>query len=334
MHNIDTGCILVYVEQRYGKIAPVVYELLSEAKKISNELNIKLNICIIGYDLKSTLNEFINNGIDCIYIYDNPVFYEFCDDYYSEILIKLIKKVEPKIVFIGANNIGKSIAPRIAAFFKTGLTSCCASFEVDNITKKFYQIKNTFDNNIMVKILIKSNGPQIVTVQNKVLKKQNFNFIKNSTIINCNIDIKLLKNRVKFISFIKNKNIDNNFINSNIIVSCGRGLNISNGITLIKEFADVIGGVVCASRPIIDIGLVSYSNQIGQSGKKVFPKVYIACGISGQIQHTVGIDSSSIIVAINKDPTCNMVKMATYSLIGDMYEIIPKIIKKIKTYKI
>jgi electron transfer flavoprotein alpha subunit len=105
-------------------------------------------------------------------------------------------------------------------------------------------------------------------------------------------------------------------------------------MTLIKKFAGVIGGVVCASRPIVDIWLVSHSNQIGQSGKKVFPKVYIACGISGQIQHTVGIDSSSIIVAINKDPTCNMVKMATYSLIGDMYEIIPKIIEKIKTYKI
>jgi electron transfer flavoprotein alpha subunit len=253
MHNIDTECILVYVEQRYGKVASVVYELLSEAKKISDKLNIKLNICIIGYDLKLILNEFINKGIDCIYIYDNPAFYEFCDEYYSEILIKLIKETESKIVFIGATNIGKSIAPRIAAFFKTGLTSCCSSFEVDNITKKFYQIKHTFDNNIMAKILIKSNGPQIVTVQNKVFKKQNFNFIKNSTIINCNIDIKLLKNRVKFLSFTKNKSIDNDLINSKVIVSCGRGLNISNGMTLIKKFAGVIGGVVCASRPIVDI---------------------------------------------------------------------------------
>jgi electron transfer flavoprotein alpha subunit len=333
-YNANIGCVLVYIEQRHGRVASIIYELLNEAKRISNELNIDLNICIIGYNLKLISNEFMNKGVDCMYIYDNPAFYEFCDGYYSEILIKLIKEIKPKIVFIGATNIGKSIAPRIAASLKTGLTSYCNSFEIDNITKKFYQIKHAFDNNIMVKISIKSSGPQIVTVQNKIFKKQNLNFVKNVKIINCNTDVKLLKNKVKFLGFIKNENIDNNFINSKIIVSCGRGLNVSKGISLIKEFADVIGGVVCASRPIVDLGLVPYLNQIGQSCKKVFPKIYIACGISGQIQHTVGIDSSSTIVAINKDPTCNMMKMATYALVGDMYEIIPKIIKKIKAHKI
>jgi electron transfer flavoprotein alpha subunit len=329
--SLYLGGVFVYAEQRHGKIASIVYELLNEGKRLTKQLDTILSAVLIGDGIKTKAKELINRGADRVYICDNPIFVEFQDDPYTDILTQLIKKEKPEIVLIGATNIGRSFAARVAVKLYTGLTADCVSLEVDSEKRNLQQTKLAFGGNIIATILTPKHRPQIVTIRQKAFKEAKIKEKEKGEIIEYKVDVQTLLNRTKFLEFIKNTNKLNNITNASIIVAGGRGIGNAEGFNLLEKLAELLGGAIGASRAAIDLGWAPYSYQIGQTGKTVTPKVYIACGISGQIQHLVGVNSTDIIIAINKDTLCPMMQIATYALEGDLYEIIPNIINEIKS---
>lgn len=326
--------ILVYAEQRHGKISSIVYELLNKGHILAEELGTFLSAVLIGSGIKSKAQELIERGTNKVYVCDDPVFVEFQDDPYTNILTELIERERPEIVLMGATNIGRSFASRVAARIHTGLTADCTSLEVDTITKNLQQTRPAFGGNIMATILTSKHRPQMATVRHKVFKEARVEVGRNGEIIEYKVDTRTLLNRTKFLGSIKNIANVVNLNDASIVVSVGRGLGKPEGLKLIKELTECLGGAaIGASRAAVDSGWISDMHQIGQTGKTVAPKVYIACGISGQIQHMVGMSSSDIIIAINKDITCPMMQIASYAIDGDLYEIIPNIIKEIKLSK-
>lgn len=322
--------VWVYAEQRHGEISSVVYELLNKGSELAKTLNVPLSAILIGSNISAKAQDLINRGADKVYVYDDPILAEFQDDPYGCILADLIKEEKPEIVLMGATNIGRSFASRVAAKIYTGLTADCTALEIDPETRNLMQTRPAFGGNIMATILTPNHRPQMSTVRHKVFKEASVVEGRKGEVINKTIDAQKIINRTKFLGFFKDQTADVNISDADIIVSGGRGLGNKEGFKLIQELADALGGAVGASRAAVDSDWIAYSHQVGQTGRTVAPKVYVACGISGQIQHMVGMSSSDTIIAINKDKECPMVKAATYSLIGDLYEIIPEIIKKLK----
>ncbi|MBO7611580.1 MAG: electron transfer flavoprotein subunit alpha [Elusimicrobia bacterium] len=325
--------VWVYAEQRHGEISSVVYELLNKGSELAKTLNVSLSAILIGSNISAKAQDLINRGADKVYVYDDPILAEFQDDPYSCILADLIKEEKPEIVLMGATNIGRSFASRVAAKIYTGLTADCTALEIDPETRNLMQTRPAFGGNIMATILTPRHRPQMATVRHKVFKEAKVQEGRTGEVINKTVDAQKVINRTKFIGFFKDQTADVNISDADIIVSGGRGLGNPEGFKLIKELADLLGGAVGASRAAVDSDWIPYSHQVGQTGRTVAPKIYIACGISGQIQHMVGMSSSDTIIAINKDKDCPMMQTATYSLVGDLYEIIPAIIKEIKNIK-
>ena len=322
--------VWVYAEQRHGEISSVVYELLNKGSELAKTLNVPLSAILIGSNISAKAQDLINRGADKVYVYDDPILAEFQDDPYSCILADLIKEEKPEIVLMGATHIGRSFASRVAAKIYTGLTADCTALEIDTETRNLMQTRPAFGGNIMATILTPRHRPQMATVRHKVFKEAKVQEGRTGEVINKTVDAQKIINRTKFIGFFKDQSADVNISDADIIVSGGRGLGNPEGFKLIKELADLLGGAVGASRAAVDSDWIPYSHQVGQTGRTVAPKIYIACGISGQIQHMVGMSSSDTIIAINKDKDCPMMQTATYSLVGDLYEIIPAIIKEIK----
>ena len=327
----DYKDVLVFAEQRNGKVASVSYELLGIGRKLSNELGTKLLAILLGSD-ESEARELIKWGADKVYLYNDPIFSQFNDDTYTEAVSKFIKENKPAIVLAGATSVGRSFIPRVAARLRTGLTADCTSLEIDNETKNILQIRPAFGGNIMATIFCPDHRPQMATVRPRVIKRAEYNAARTGEIINCKIDN--LISRTKVIDSVKEiSEISVNLHEAEVIVAGGRGLGDAKGFKLLEELAEVMGGAVGASRAAVDKGWISYSHQVGQTGKTVSPKIYIACGISGAVQHLVGMQSSDIIIAINKNPEAPIFNVATYGIVGDLYEIIPLLIKKIKEIK-
>ena len=325
--------IWIYAEQRHGQISGVVFELLNEGKNLAKELSVPLSAVLIGANIKDKAQSLIDAGADKVYLCDDPILAEFQDDPYSSLLTRLIEKEKPEIVLMGATNIGRSFASRVAARIGTGLTADCTALAIDKETRNLLQTRPAFGGNIMATILTPRHRPQMATVRHKVFKEAASQSGSKGEIIEFSVEAQTLLNRTKFIEFIKDESAQINISDADIIVSGGRGLGGADGFKLIKEFADLLGAAVGASRAAVDSDWIAYSHQVGQTGRTVAPKVYIACGISGQIQHLVGMSSSDTIVAINKDSSCPMMQSATYALEGDLFEIIPNIIKEIKAVR-
>lgn len=325
--------VWVYAEQRRGELAPVVFELIAKGRELADKLGCKVCSVLLGHKVKDMANELIYYGSDIVYVVEDPVLEEFLDEPYSEVLSWLIQKEKPEIVIIGATNIGRSFASRVAAKIRTGLTADCTGLDIDPQTRNLLQTRPAFGGNIMATILTPNHRPQMATVRHKVFKPLQKDTSRKGEIIELQYDFSKCKIRTKFLEFVKDTTAKVNLAEADIIVSGGRGLGGPDGFKLLEELADLLGGAVGASRAAVDAGWIPYSHQVGQTGRTVAPKLYIACGISGQIQHLVGMSSSEIIVAINKDPEAPMMKIATYSIEGDLYEIVPELIKAVKAYK-
>jgi electron transfer flavoprotein alpha subunit len=323
--------IWVFAEQRGGRVASVAYELLGVGRRLADELNTELSAVLFGAS-ESEAQELIRWGADKVYLSNDPIFEKFNDEPYSELLSSLIKEYRPEIVLAGATPIGRSFIPRVAARLRTGLTADCTSLEIDKETRNLLQIRPAFGGNIMATILCPNNRPQMATVRPRVMKRGEYNKGRTGEMIPVKADG--LSSRTKVIDTIKEiSDITVNLQEADIIVSGGRGLGDSKGFKLLEELAGLLGGAIGASRAAVDEGWISYSHQVGQTGKTVCPKIYIACGISGAVQHLVGMQSSDIIIAINKNPEAPIFNVATYGIVGDLYEIIPLLIKRIKEAK-
>jgi electron transfer flavoprotein alpha subunit len=331
-----TGCELCIKSCPYGaievvdgEVAPVVYELLGEGKKLADKLGAELSAILLGEAIEKEAHELISHGADTVYLVENSVLKDFNDDPYTQVLAELIVEYKPEIVLCGATSVGRSFIPKVATRLKTGLTADCTGLEIEEERRLLLQTRPAFGGNIMATIICPENRPQMATVRHKVMDKAKRDETRKGKIIRKNFDGKLTS-RTKILKQVDEKEETVNLAEADIIVSGGRGLGEAKNFNLIREFAKELGAAVGASRATVDADWIPYSHQVGQTGKTVKPKIYIACGISGAIQHLIGMQSSDIIIAINKDPDAPIFKVATYGIVGDLFEVIPEFISRMQ----
>lgn len=323
--------VWVFAEQREGKAAPVALELLGAGRRLADALGVELSAALFGSTEAEAL-ELIRWGADAVYLCDDPIFGSFNDEPYASLLSSLINEHKPEVVLAGATPIGRSFIPRVAARMRTGLTADCTSLEIDGETRNLVQIRPAFGGNIMAAILCPGRRPQMATVRPRVMKRAAYDEGRTGRIVH--VKAAGLRSRTEVIESVKEvSGVAVNLQEADVIVAGGRGLGGGKGFEMLSELAGLLGGAVGASRAAVDEGWIPHSHQVGQTGKTVCPRLYIACGISGAVQHLVGMQSSDIIVAINKNPEAPIFSVATYGIVGDVYEIVPMLIKKIKESK-
>ncbi len=313
--------VWVFAEQRGGRIAGVALELLGAGRALADELGHPLVAVLLGHSVKDKADVLAEHGADLIYVADHHSLEKFSDDPYTDVMAGLIKRERPDIVLFGATSTGRSLAPRIAARLQTGLTADCTGLDIDPESRLLLQTRPAFGGNIMATIRCRYRKPQMATVRPKVMKKSERQAGRVAEVRT--VDVGEVKMRTRVTEFIEEMGETVNLEEADIIVSGGRGLGDPKNFNLIEGLAKVLGGAVGASRSAVDAGWISYSHQVGQTGKTVSPKVYIAVGISGAIQHLAGMQSSDIIVAINKNPEAPIFRVCTYGIVGDLFQVVP-----------
>lgn len=325
--------IWVFAEQKRGHIQRVTYELLGAGKKLAERRKTELCAILLGSGISDKAQELIGYGADKVYLVDSPELLNYRDEPYSRVITKLIIKYKPEIVLCGATTIGRSLIPRVAVQIGTGLTADCTGLDIDSEKGLLLQTRPAFGGNIMATILTANRRPQMATVRHKVMKEAAPQDGRKGEIIKIDFAKQEFYSRTKILNFIEELEETVNLTEADIIVSGGRGMKGPENFSLIRELAKLLGGAVGSSRAAVDSGWMPYSHQVGQTGKTVCPKVYIACGISGAIQHLVGMQSSDVIIAINKDSDAPIFKVATYGIVGDLFSVIPELIKQLKVIK-
>jgi electron transfer flavoprotein alpha subunit len=326
----DYKGVWVFAEQKKGKVQPVVFELLGKARQLAQDLRTEVSALLLGERLEEEIQELIWRGADCVYVIENHALANYQDEPYTNVIVGLIKKYKPEIVLCGATSIGRSLISRVAIKIKTGLTADCTGLDIEAQRKILLQTRPAFGGNIMATIVSANYRPQMATVRHKVFPESASDMKRKGRIIRENFDGQLLASRTRLVDIVEEIESTVNLAEADIIVSGGRGLAAPENFKLVQDLAAVLGGAVGASRAAVDAGWMPYSHQVGQTGRTVSPKIYIACGISGQIQHLVGMQSAKIIVAINKDPDAPIFKVATYGAIGDLFSILPALTRKFK----
>ncbi len=326
----DSKAVWVFVEEENNEIAGVSYELLGKAKQLAKDLNTEVIGVYLGHNLKTKIKKLFHKGADKVILVDKPELKAFISENYARVITHLIKKYKPEIVLAGATTMGRSLVSRIAVKIHTGLTADCTGLDIDKEKKILVQTRPAFGGNVMAQIITPNHRPQMATVRHKVMSELEEDTSRIGEVIKEDIDGQFIDKRIRFIDFIKEEGYKVNLTDADIIVSGGRGLQAPENFKLVKELAGVLEAAVGSSRAAVDSGWIPYSHQVGQTGRTVAPKIYIACGISGQIQHLVGMQSSKIIVAINKDPDAPIFKIANYGIVGDIFEVVPSLTKKMK----
>ncbi len=321
--------VWVFAEQRDGIIKSTAFELLGKGRDIADALKTELCAVCFGCNIVDT-EHFIAAGADKVYIIDDPVLKDNNEDIFTFELVRLIRQHNPEIILAGATALGRSFIPRVAAELKTGLSADGTGLDVDLEKGWLLQTKPAFGGNIMAVIICPERRPQMATVRPHVFKARLFDETRKGTIIEVEFNKESLTSKTRLLSFVDDIMDKINIDDAHIIVAGGRGLGKADNFLLVEELAKVMGAAVGATRPPVDEGWTTYAHQIGQTGKTVSPKLYIACGISGAIQHTAGISTSEIIVAINNDPEAPIFDVATYGIVGDVFQVVPMLIRKLK----
>jgi electron transfer flavoprotein alpha subunit len=322
--------VWVFIEEEEDRIAGVSFELLGKANQLAKDLKSKVVGVYLGHKIKERVKQLFYKGADKVILVDKPELKNFISENYANVISHLIQKYKPEVFLAGATTKGRSLVSRIAVKIHTGLTADCTGLEIDRDRRLLIQTRPAFGGNIMAQIITPTRRPQMATVRHKVMKELSYDPKRSGEIIEDKLDGIYFDKRVRFIDFIKEVAYKVNLADADIIVSGGRGLRGPENFKLIEELAEVLGAAVGASRAAVDSGWIPYSHQVGQTGRTVAPKVYIACGISGQIQHLVGMQSSKVIVAINKDPEAPIFKIANYGVVGDLFKIIPLLTQRLK----
>ena len=322
--------VWVFAEQKRGIIQSISYELLGKATDLAEKLGTDVSCMLLGHNLTDKAQELISRGADNVYIVDAPELEHFLDEPYSKILINLIRKYRPEIVLCGASSIGRALVSRVAVSIHAGLTADCTGLDIDKDEKILLQTRPAFGGNIMATIISKNHRPQMATVRHKVFKEAEVDESRTGKIIVEEFDKSFFKSRTKMLDVIEEVTSTINIAEADIIVSGGRGMKGPENFAILEKLAKTLGGAVGASRAAVDSDWIPYSHQVGQTGKTVCPKIYIACGISGQIQHLVGMSSADIIIAINKDASAPIFQVADYGIVGDLLEAVPLLTKKFK----
>ena len=342
--------VWIFTEQREGKFMNVALEILGEGYKLSREIGPDCKVCalLVGSEVEVLVDELYAYGADKVYVIDNPLLKNFTTDGYTKVMAEAIKMYKPEIVLFGATHIGRDLAPRIAARLDTGLTADCTRLDIStanyinyletNTTadtsnldknsddKNLKQTRPAFGGNLMATIVCTKKRPQMSTVRPGVMDKREKNISLTGEKIIVPSKLEATDIRTNIMEIVKATKELVSLTDAEIVVSGGRGLGDKAGFELITKLAEKVGGVVGASRASVDSGWIDHSHQVGQTGTTVKPKIYFACGISGAIQHLAGMQTSNIIIAINKDEEAPMMQIADYAICGDLFKIIPEII--------
>ena len=318
--------VWVFAEQRGGKLMPVVIELLGEGRKLAQQIGTELCAVLLGENVADLARECIGYGADKVYVADAPELKDYTTDAYTKVIYEAIQQYKPEIVLCGATHIGRDLGPCLSVKCETGLTADCTKLEIDPVDHKIMQTRPAFGGNLMATIVCPEHRPQMSTVRPGVMEKAAFDPDRTGEIVTLKPVFADGDLRVKVLEIVKNLENAVSLTDAKVIVAGGMGLGNKEGFDLLAKLADRLGGVVAASRACVDAGWAPHSWQVGQTGTTVKPAIYIACGISGAIQHVAGMKDSGYIVAINKNPSAAIFELADYGIVGDLYDVIPAIL--------
>lgn len=321
--------VWVFAEQRDGKLKSVAYELLTEGRKLADKLGTELCAVCLGHNVEGA-EGLVAYGADRVYLADDPALADHQEDYYTGVLVDLIRKHKPEVLLAGATAMGRSFIPRVAAIIYTGLTADCTGLDIDPESKLLLQTRPTFGGNVMATITCQAKRPQMATVRPHVFKRAAPDEQRRGEIIKVDFDKESVTSRTKLLSFVEDLSERVKLDEAESIVSGGRGLGKPENFQIVAELADALGAALGSSRPPVDDGWIPYSHQVGQTGKTVCPKLYIACGISGAVQHLAGMQTAEVIVAINEDPNAPIFEVATYGIVGDLFKVVPMLTARLK----
>ncbi len=326
----DYNDVWVIGELIDGKIHPVTIELIGEGRKLADKINKKLAVVVAGNGVKDVAEKLLRFGVDKVLYIEHELLKDFNTEGYAITMSDLIKERKPEIVLLGATSIGRDIGPRIAAKTGTGLTADCTKLEIDETDGKLMQTRPAFGGNLMATIICPNNRPQMATVRPGVMAKAEH--VEKATGV-VEVIAPALKERDLRVKLVEKKDSGKkrvNLIDAKVVVSGGRGLREASGFKLMQELADSLGGEVGSSRAAVDAGWIESTHQVGQTGTTVRPDLYVACGISGAIQHQAGMHESKYIIAINKDKNAPIFEICDFGIVGDLFEIIPAMIEAVK----
>ena len=318
--------VWVFAEQRDNKLMPVVIELMGEGRHLADEIGCRLGVIVCGENIDRITYELGCYGADLIYSADAPELRTYTTDAYTKVIYEAVIKYKPEILLLGATHIGRDLGPSIAVKCGTGLTADCTKLEINPEDKKLMQTRPAFGGNLMATIVCEKHRPQMATVRPGIMEKARYDRSRQCSEIRLPVDFEEEELRERVIKVVKSMREQVSLTDADVVVSGGLGLGGPEGFELIRKLAARLGGVVGSSRAAVDAGWIPHSHQVGQTGTTVRPKIYIACGISGAIQHLAGMQDSKCIIAINKNESAPIFEVADYGLVGDLYKVIPAIL--------
>jgi electron transfer flavoprotein alpha subunit len=319
--------LLVFAEQRQGKLHPVTCELIGKGLELAGKLGQRVAVCLAGSGVQGLAEELLTYGVDYVYLYDYPQLEHFRIEPYTAIFVDLVRQVKPNIILMGATPIGRSLAPRVAARLRTGLTADCTVLDV-KANGDLVQIRPAFGGDVMAQIVTPKHRPQMATVRHKVMAPAS-KVQPAGQIVRCQAAAELLQSRIDILGF-RPHQVSDSITDAEVIVAGGRGLGRPEGLKLVERLAQLLGGTWGVTRPLVELGWAGYERQIGMSGRTVRPRLFLACGISGSVQFVAGMRGSDQIIAISSDPEAPIFHVAHYGLVGDLYEILPELIHSIE----
>ena len=348
--------VWVFCEQRQGALMSTDFELVSEARKLADELGCEVTGLLLGDNVEGIAKELGGYGADKVLVCDSPLLKDYTTDAYAKVVCDMVNEYKPEVLLIGATNIGRDLGPRCAARLHTGLTADCTRLDVDVEKYKGYlraatslpeeriekldtadrNLKMTrpaFGGNVMATIICPNYRPQMATVRPGVMEMPRRDMSRQGKVTVVDAGLSMDDRNVEILQVVHDDKKSVDITEAKVLVSGGRGVGSAEGYAPLRELAEVLGGEVSSSRIGVDSGWIEKDRQVGQTGKTVHPDLYVACGISGAIQHLAGMEGSEFVIAINKDETCPMMKLADLGIVGDLHVIVPKLTEAIKAYK-
>lgn len=324
--------VWVFAEQREGEMPKVVAELLGQGRRLADELGVELSAVLLGHGLDAMAGELFAWGADTVYQADDQSLARFNDDVYAAVLGRLITEHQPEIVLAGATALGRSLIPRVATAVASGLTADCTGLAIDPETRLLLQTRPAFGGNIMATIICPTARPQMATVRARVMKAAPEQPGRKGALVEVTL-AEDEKPSTEVIEVVRSIEEQVNLTGAEVIVTGGRGLGGAEGFDLVRELARSLGGVVGATRGAVDAGWIGHAHQVGQTGRTVAPRLYIALGVHGAVQHVVGMAGSDNIVAVNSDPAAPIFEVATYGIVGDLFEVVPAMLARLEEVK-
>ena len=329
MNKEEYKNIFVFVEQREGKIQNVGLELLGKARELADNLGQEVHALFLGHNIKSQAQELIAYGADKVLLVEDESLAVYTTEPYTQAIAQLINDKKPSIVLIGSTTIGRDLGPRVSARVNTGLTADCTKLEINEEDKELWSTRPAFGGNLMATIVCPNHRPQMSTVRPGVMKKMAKDESRKGEVIEEKINFNKDKFKVKVLETVK-KEAKVDITEAKVLISGGRGVANKEGFKKLENLAEMLKGEVSSSRAMVDAGVIDHERQVGQTGKTVRPNLYMACGISGAIQHIAGMESSEFIVAINKDKFAPIMQVADLGIVGDLHKIVPMLTERLK----